>query len=57
MTKQAERHARKHRTEASYENSDRRRHKLTGCKAIKKAASRANRRLARAICADALALA
>lgn len=49
-----EKHARKHYTEASYENSDRRRHKMNACKAIQKAARRANRRLDAAICRDAL---
>ena len=57
MTRQAERHARKHRTEASFENNERRRWKLNGCKAIQKAARRAERRLGKAICADAMAAA
>ena len=57
MTRQAERHARKHRTEASFENNERRRWKMNGCKAIQKAARRAERRLGKAICADAMAAA
>ena len=55
MTRQAERHARKHRTEASFENQERTKWKMKGCGAIKRAARRADRRLAKAICADALA--
>ena len=49
-----EKHARKHYTNASLEHNDRHRWKLNGCKAIKKAAARANRRLDAAICRAAL---
>lgn len=53
MTKAAQRHARKAFTEASYEKTDRK-YIMNTDRSVKRRARRAERRLGKAICRDAL---